>query len=455
MTSELAHVALPLGRPGAARRASSTASTSTPPRSTPQIAAVMSDGTAAAAALTGPSTRREAKLVDKLAARRPAEARLSGAGAEGTPARPVRGGAGQAGRLHGERDAPRGDRARTARSCWRWRWRRSASTAASSRPSWRWCVSATDGLPGGGAEGARRAASAFGPFSADIAASAFRQAAHHARRTGFDKRAAPHALARPWPSLASPSSPATAPRRRPPATALTARYGEAPEAEADVRGRAGRRRLHAGDAAPRPRPPPADLRHEPRLGRLPDERLRRGRPAGADRGGREGGDPSAGDDRASTPPASRHEALAINEVSLLRQTYQTAKLRILIDGKVRMAELICDGIRWSPRRPARPPTTSPPTDRSSRLSGQVLALTPISAFRPRRWRGALLSHNGQGDLRDARGRQAAGQRGGRQRRGSRCDSSGCGRGPLASASRMLFDAGRSLEERVLAEQFTA
>ena len=84
-----------------------------------------------------------------------------------------------------------------------------------------------------------------------------------------------------------------------------------------------------------------------------------------------------------------HESLAINEVSLLRQTYQAAKLRILIDGVERMPELICDGALVST------PAGSTAYNLSAHgpiipLGSDLLALTPISAFRPRRWRGALL-----------------------------------------------------------------
>jgi NAD+ kinase len=85
-----------------------------------------------------------------------------------------------------------------------------------------------------------------------------------------------------------------------------------------------------------------------------------------------------------------HEAIAINEVSLLRQTYQTAKLRILIDGKPRLAELFCDGALVS--------TPAGSTAYNLSVQGPILpldsglvALTPISPFRPRRWRGAILS----------------------------------------------------------------
>ncbi len=86
---------------------------------------------------------------------------------------------------------------------------------------------------------------------------------------------------------------------------------------------------------------------------------------------------------------SRHEALAINEVSLLRAGPQAAKLRITVDGQVRMEELVCDGAlvctpagstayNYSAHGPILP------------IGSDVLALTAMSAFRPRRWRGALL-----------------------------------------------------------------
>jgi len=83
------------------------------------------------------------------------------------------------------------------------------------------------------------------------------------------------------------------------------------------------------------------------------------------------------------------EAVAINEVSLLRETRQTAKLRILIDGVERLAELSCDGVLVAT------PAGSTAYNLSAQgpiipIGAQLLALTPISAFRPRRWRGALL-----------------------------------------------------------------
>src|SRR3546814_6531904 len=93
--------------------------------------------------------------------------------------------------------------------------------------------------------------------------------------------------------------------------------------------------------------------------------------------------------RAVTEGGAEHEALAINEVALLRQTRQTAKLRITIDGRVRVEELICDGVLLAT------PAGSTAYNLSAHgpvlpLNAGVLALTPISAFRPRRWRGALL-----------------------------------------------------------------
>ena len=87
-----------------------------------------------------------------------------------------------------------------------------------------------------------------------------------------------------------------------------------------------------------------------------------------------------------------YKALAINEVSLLRETYQAAKLKIFIDGKERLDELVCDGLLLST------PAGSTAYNLSAHgpilpLTSNLLALTPISAFRPRRWKGALLPRN--------------------------------------------------------------
>jgi NAD+ kinase len=88
---------------------------------------------------------------------------------------------------------------------------------------------------------------------------------------------------------------------------------------------------------------------------------------------------------------ARHRALAFNEVSLLRESRQAAKLRITVDGVVRIDELTADGILVAT------PVGSTAYNLSAHgpiipLGAGVLALTPISAFRPRRWRGALLRH---------------------------------------------------------------
>ncbi|MBM3504972.1 MAG: NAD kinase [Alphaproteobacteria bacterium] len=85
----------------------------------------------------------------------------------------------------------------------------------------------------------------------------------------------------------------------------------------------------------------------------------------------------------------RRRALAVNEVSLLRQTRQAAKIKISVDGVVRIPELVCDGVLLAT------PAGSTAYNLSAHgpilpLGAGVLALTPISAFRPRRWRGALL-----------------------------------------------------------------
>ncbi|MDZ5697055.1 NAD kinase [Chelativorans sp. M5D2P16] len=91
------------------------------------------------------------------------------------------------------------------------------------------------------------------------------------------------------------------------------------------------------------------------------------------------------------------KALAINEVSLLRQSYQAAKIRIAIDGKVRLEELICDGVLVAT------PAGSTAYNLSAHgpilpLDAPLLALTPVSPFRPRRWRGALLPNQSTVDL---------------------------------------------------------
>ncbi len=93
--------------------------------------------------------------------------------------------------------------------------------------------------------------------------------------------------------------------------------------------------------------------------------------------------------RAIDDTGKLHTAYAINEVSLLRQSYQAAKLRIDVDGKTRLEELICDGLLVAT------PAGSTAYNLSAHgpilpIYAPLLAITPISAFRPRTWRGALV-----------------------------------------------------------------
>jgi NAD+ kinase len=148
-----------------------------------------------------------------------------------------------------------------------------------------------------------------------------------------------------------------------------------------------------------------------------------------------------------------HSGLAINEVSLLRQTRQSAKLRIEVDGRVRMEELSCDGCLLAT------PAGSTAYNLSAHgpiipLDANVLALTPISAFRPRRWRGALVPHKSKVAfevLEPEKRPVSATADGFEVRRVTRVEI----RERRDVALTMLFDAGRSFEERVLAEQFAA
>jgi NAD+ kinase len=145
------------------------------------------------------------------------------------------------------------------------------------------------------------------------------------------------------------------------------------------------------------------------------------------------------------------KAIAINEVSLLRQTHQTAKLKILIDGKVRLDELVCDGALVCT------PAGSTAYNLSAHgpiipIGAQVLGLTPISAFRPRRWRGALLPHTAKVtfEVLEAEKRPVSAVADNVEvRHVAQVHVTEDRSQPLV----MLFDAGRSLEERVLTEQF--
>lgn len=146
-----------------------------------------------------------------------------------------------------------------------------------------------------------------------------------------------------------------------------------------------------------------------------------------------------------------HQALALNEVSLFRSSYQAAKIEIRIDGDVRLEELTCDGVIVAT------PAGSTAYNLSAHgpilpITAPLLALTPISPFRPRRWRGAILSNRASITflIREAEKRPV---------------SAVADNVEFASvvevnvhedrrhAVTLLFDPGHSLDERILVEQF--
>ena len=145
------------------------------------------------------------------------------------------------------------------------------------------------------------------------------------------------------------------------------------------------------------------------------------------------------------------KALAINEVSLFRERHQAAKIKITIDGKVRLPELICDGVLVAT------PAGSTAYNLSAYgpilpINAPLLALTPISPFRPRRWRGALLPNKARitltVDERDKRPVSAV---------ADHFEKRDVVRVEIELAKHvdlfLMFDPGHSLDERVLAEQF--
>jgi len=155
--------------------------------------------------------------------------------------------------------------------------------------------------------------------------------------------------------------------------------------------------------------------------------------------------------RARDRDGADHDALAFNEVSLLRETYQAAKIRVSIDRKVRLEELICDGILVAT------PAGSTAYNLSAQgpilpINSSLLALTPISAFRPRRWRGAILPREAEIELEilESAKRPVSAVADHTEFRHVTTvhvvqDSS--------LSVNMLFDEGHELEERVVREQF--
>jgi NAD+ kinase len=155
--------------------------------------------------------------------------------------------------------------------------------------------------------------------------------------------------------------------------------------------------------------------------------------------------------RAIDTSGKSHEHHAINEVSVFRQTYQAARLKILVDGKERLPELTADGVLVST------PAGSTAYNLSAQgpiipINAPLLALTPISPFRPRRWRGALLPDTASVtvEVLDAGKRPVAAVADHDEVRNvARVDI----RMDHTISMHMLFDPGHSLDERILREQF--
>jgi NAD+ kinase len=144
-------------------------------------------------------------------------------------------------------------------------------------------------------------------------------------------------------------------------------------------------------------------------------------------------------------------AIAFNEVSLLRQRHQAAKLALSIDGRPRLDELICDGLLVAT------PVGSTAYNLSAHgpilpIGAPLLAITPISAFRPRRWRGAIVPRNARIVLNvlDSDRRPVAAVADHLEVRNVKTVEIA---EDTAQSVQLLFDPGHSLAERVLSEQF--
>jgi NAD+ kinase len=155
--------------------------------------------------------------------------------------------------------------------------------------------------------------------------------------------------------------------------------------------------------------------------------------------------------RARDAAGRMHRHHAINEVSVFRQTYQAARLRVLVDGKERLPQLVADGILLS--------TPAGSTAYNFSVQGPIipidaplLALTPISPFRPRRFRGALLPDRAQVtvEVLEAEKRPVAAVADHNEVRSVRTVEIGMDH---SIAMDLLFDPGHSLDERILSEQF--
>lgn len=155
--------------------------------------------------------------------------------------------------------------------------------------------------------------------------------------------------------------------------------------------------------------------------------------------------------RAVTVDDIVHEALAINEVSLLRAGPQAAKLQISVDDKVRLPELVCDGALLST------PAGSTAYNYSAHgpilpIGSDVLAMTAMSAFRPRRWRGALIPKRStvRFEVLETAKRPVMADADGRSVRNVASVEI---RSEPKIEHRLLFDPGHGLEERLIREQF--
>ena len=154
---------------------------------------------------------------------------------------------------------------------------------------------------------------------------------------------------------------------------------------------------------------------------------------------------------ATTQDGKNRSYCAINEVSLLRETRQTAKIEISVDDKVRIEELVCDGVLLAT------PAGSTAYNLSANgpilpLDSNLLALTPISAFRPRRWRGAILPDRSRVKfrVREPNKRPVSAVADQKELRDIAEVSLEIARDRELT---LLFDPGHALDDRIVAEQF--